>query len=132
MHHWYPVLLTDESRFTLSISDRCETVWRSHGGCHSAFYVVQHDPFGGGSVSTEVNPKKFTKHVSVEGPQNSTCYNVLLTAISHSLSDTMLVWREYAHTSCRMKELTPLTGLLDLHLIDHIWGMMFQSCALFF
>uniref|UniRef100_A0A3B4CC07 Uncharacterized protein n=1 Tax=Pygocentrus nattereri TaxID=42514 RepID=A0A3B4CC07_PYGNA len=41
IHHWHPVLFTDESRFTLSTCDRRDRVWRCH---------VQHDRFGSGSV----------------------------------------------------------------------------------
>ncbi len=42
VHHWPPVLFTDQSRFTLSTYDRCEKVWRGRG--------EQHEQFGGGSV----------------------------------------------------------------------------------
>lgn len=28
VHHWYPVLLTDKRRVTMSTCDRCEAVWR--------------------------------------------------------------------------------------------------------
>ncbi len=50
VHHWRPVLLTDESRFTLSTCDRRERVWRSRGERYAACNIVQHDRFGGGSV----------------------------------------------------------------------------------
>ncbi len=36
VHHWRPVLFTDESRFTLSTCDRRERVWRSCGECYAA------------------------------------------------------------------------------------------------
>ncbi len=50
VRHWHPVLFTDESRFTLSTCDRRERVWRSCGECYAACNIVQHEPFGGGSV----------------------------------------------------------------------------------
>ncbi|KAK3521550.1 hypothetical protein QTP70_013078 [Hemibagrus guttatus] len=50
VHHWCPVLFTDESRFTLSTCDRCERVWRSRGEHYAACNIIQHDRFGGGSV----------------------------------------------------------------------------------
>uniref|UniRef100_A0A8C4TJ22 Transposase n=1 Tax=Erpetoichthys calabaricus TaxID=27687 RepID=A0A8C4TJ22_ERPCA len=50
VHHWCPVLFTDESRFTLSTCDRRQRVLRSHGECYAACNIVQHDQFGGGSV----------------------------------------------------------------------------------
>ena len=31
VHHWRPIPLTDESRFTLKTCDRCERVWRRCG-----------------------------------------------------------------------------------------------------
>ncbi len=47
---WRPVLFTDESRVTLSTSDRWEMVWKSRGAHYAACHIVQHDQFGGGSV----------------------------------------------------------------------------------
>ncbi len=43
VHHWRPVLFTDESRFTLSTCDRRERVWRSRGECYAACNMVQHE-----------------------------------------------------------------------------------------
>ncbi|KAI3370992.1 hypothetical protein L3Q82_023645, partial [Scortum barcoo] len=39
IHHWRPVLFTDESRFTLSTCDRRDRVWRRRGG---TFCCLQH------------------------------------------------------------------------------------------
>uniref|UniRef100_A0A674EK36 Transposase Tc1-like domain-containing protein n=1 Tax=Salmo trutta TaxID=8032 RepID=A0A674EK36_SALTR len=50
IHHWRPVLFTDESRFTLSTCDRRDTVWRRRGERSAACNILQHDRFGGGSV----------------------------------------------------------------------------------
>ena len=50
VHHWHPVLFTDESRFTISTCDRCEIVWRRRGECYAACNIIQHDQLGGGSV----------------------------------------------------------------------------------
>uniref|UniRef100_A0AAZ3STU8 Transposase Tc1-like domain-containing protein n=2 Tax=Oncorhynchus tshawytscha TaxID=74940 RepID=A0AAZ3STU8_ONCTS len=47
IHHWRPVLFTDESRFTLSTCDR---VWSLRGERSAACNIPQHDRFGGGSV----------------------------------------------------------------------------------
>ena len=50
IRHWRPVLFTDESRFTLSTSDRRDRVWRRRGERSAACNILQHDRFGGGSV----------------------------------------------------------------------------------
>uniref|UniRef100_A0A8C7DIH5 Transposase n=1 Tax=Oncorhynchus kisutch TaxID=8019 RepID=A0A8C7DIH5_ONCKI len=50
IHHWRPVLFTDESRFTLSTCDRRDRVWRRRGERSAACNILQHDRFGGGSV----------------------------------------------------------------------------------
>ncbi|MCI4390161.1 hypothetical protein PGIGA_G00119410 [Pangasianodon gigas] len=50
VRHWHPVLSTDESRFTLSICDRSERVWRCRGERYAACNIIQHDWFGGGSA----------------------------------------------------------------------------------
>uniref|UniRef100_A0A8C7UG71 Tc1-like transposase DDE domain-containing protein n=1 Tax=Oncorhynchus mykiss TaxID=8022 RepID=A0A8C7UG71_ONCMY len=50
IRHWRPVLFTDESRFTLSTSDRRDRVWRRCGERSAACNILQHDRFGGGSV----------------------------------------------------------------------------------
>uniref|UniRef100_A0AAZ3PQR2 Transposase Tc1-like domain-containing protein n=1 Tax=Oncorhynchus tshawytscha TaxID=74940 RepID=A0AAZ3PQR2_ONCTS len=47
IHHWRPVLFTDESRFTLST---CDKVWRRRGEHSAACNILQHDWIGGGSV----------------------------------------------------------------------------------
>lgn len=47
--NWCPVLLTDESRFTLSTCDKCEICWRHHAGCYAACNII-HDWFGSGSA----------------------------------------------------------------------------------
>lgn len=44
------MFVTDESRFTLSTCDRREIVWRIRGEHYTAFNIVQHDWFCGGSV----------------------------------------------------------------------------------
>ncbi|KAL0201568.1 hypothetical protein M9458_004755, partial [Cirrhinus mrigala] len=46
IHHWRPVLFTDESRFTMSTCDRRDRVWRRSAACN----ILQHDRFGSGSV----------------------------------------------------------------------------------
>ncbi len=128
VRHWRPVLFTDESRFTLSTCDRRERVWRSRGERYAACNIVQHDQFGGGSVMVWGG-------ISMEG--RTDLYrldNGTLTAIRYRdemksfdpLSDPTLVqwvlgsswcmtmpglmWREYAGSSWRMKELIPLNG----------------------
>ncbi len=127
--HTVPVLFTDKSRFTRSTCDRRERVWRSRGECYAACNIVQHDWFGGGSVVVWGG-------ISMEG--RTDLYrldNGTLTAIRywdeilgpivrpyagavgpgfllvHDKS-TMpgLMWREYAGSSWRMKELIPLNG----------------------
>ena len=50
IHHWRPVLFTDESRFTQSTCDRRDRVWRRRGERSAACNILQHDRFGGGSV----------------------------------------------------------------------------------
>ncbi|KAL0147803.1 hypothetical protein M9458_056880 [Cirrhinus mrigala] len=50
IRHWRPVLFTDESRFTLSTSDRRDRVWRRRGEHSAACNILQHDRFGSGSV----------------------------------------------------------------------------------
>ncbi|KAI4894462.1 hypothetical protein NFI96_010012, partial [Prochilodus magdalenae] len=50
IHHWRPVLLTDESRFTLSTCDRRDRVWRRREERSSPCTILQHDWFGSGSV----------------------------------------------------------------------------------
>ncbi len=50
IHHWCPVLYTDENRFTLSTCDRCESVWRCRGECYGVCNFFQHEWFGSGSV----------------------------------------------------------------------------------
>ncbi|KAI3363866.1 hypothetical protein L3Q82_001217 [Scortum barcoo] len=50
IHHWRPVLFTDESRFTLSTCDRRDRVWRRRGERSAACNILQHDRFGSGSV----------------------------------------------------------------------------------
>ena len=44
------LIFTDESRFTLSTSDRHERVWRCRGERYADCNIIQHDQFGGGSV----------------------------------------------------------------------------------
>ena len=60
VHHWRPVLSTDESRFALSTCDRHERVWRRHDERYAACNIIQHDRFGGGSVM-------FWGDISLEG-----------------------------------------------------------------
>ncbi|KAI4875026.1 hypothetical protein NFI96_013615, partial [Prochilodus magdalenae] len=50
IHHWRPVLFTDESRFTQSPCDRRDGVWRRRGERSAACNILQHDRFDGGSV----------------------------------------------------------------------------------
>ncbi|KAI4895868.1 hypothetical protein NFI96_007663, partial [Prochilodus magdalenae] len=50
IHHWRPVLFTDESRFTLSTCHRRDRVWRRCGERSAACNILQHDRFGSGSV----------------------------------------------------------------------------------
>ncbi|KAI3361186.1 hypothetical protein L3Q82_013382 [Scortum barcoo] len=50
IHHWRPVLFTDESRFTLSTCDRRGRVWRRRGERSAACSILQHDRFGSGSL----------------------------------------------------------------------------------
>lgn len=40
VHHWRPVLVTDDSRLTLSTSDRHGRVWKSHGEHYAACNIV--------------------------------------------------------------------------------------------
>uniref|UniRef100_A0A9J7YAI0 Transposase n=1 Tax=Cyprinus carpio carpio TaxID=630221 RepID=A0A9J7YAI0_CYPCA len=49
IHHWRPVLFTDE-RFTLSTCDRRDQVWRRREERSAACNILQHDRFGSGSV----------------------------------------------------------------------------------
>ncbi|KAI3353929.1 hypothetical protein L3Q82_005130 [Scortum barcoo] len=46
IHHWRPVLFTDDSRFTLSTCDRRDRVWRRRGERSAACNILQHDRFG--------------------------------------------------------------------------------------
>ncbi|KAI4894556.1 hypothetical protein NFI96_004455 [Prochilodus magdalenae] len=50
IHHWCPVLFTDESRFTQSTCDRRHRVWRCRGERSAACNILQHERFGSGSV----------------------------------------------------------------------------------
>ncbi|KAI4904922.1 hypothetical protein NFI96_033168 [Prochilodus magdalenae] len=50
IHHWRPVLFTDESRFTLSTCGRRDRVWRHHGERSAASNILQHDRFGSGTM----------------------------------------------------------------------------------
>ncbi|KAI4888385.1 hypothetical protein NFI96_003394 [Prochilodus magdalenae] len=50
IHHWCPVLFTDESRFTQSTCDRRHRVWRRRGERSAACNILQHERFGSGSV----------------------------------------------------------------------------------
>uniref|UniRef100_A0AAR2IPX8 Transposase Tc1-like domain-containing protein n=1 Tax=Pygocentrus nattereri TaxID=42514 RepID=A0AAR2IPX8_PYGNA len=50
IHHWRPVIFTDESRFTLSTCDRRDRVWRRRGERSAACNILQHDRSGSGSV----------------------------------------------------------------------------------
>ncbi|CAJ0938757.1 unnamed protein product [Ranitomeya imitator] len=50
IRHLHTVLFTDESRFTLSICDRRDRVWRRRGERSAACNILQHDRFGSGSV----------------------------------------------------------------------------------
>ena len=121
---WRSVLFTDESRFTLSTCDRCKRVWKSGGECYAACNIVQHDRFGGGSVMVWEGIS-MEEHRDLYRLDNGT-----LTAIRYrdgilgpvvrpyagalgpcsSWCTTMpgLMWREYAVSSRRMKELIPL------------------------
>ncbi|MCJ8739449.1 hypothetical protein PDJAM_G00047280 [Pangasius djambal] len=86
VHHWHPVLFTDESRFTLSTCDRRERVGRSRGEHYTACIIVQHDRFGGGSVMVWGG-------ISMEG--RSDLYrldNGTLTAISYRTHCQTLRW----------------------------------------
>lgn len=40
VHHWRPVLVTDDSRFTLSTSDRHGRDWKSRGERYAACNIV--------------------------------------------------------------------------------------------
>lgn len=50
IHHWRPVLVAEESRFTLSTCDRRDRVWRRRGEWFAASDIIPRDRFGGGSV----------------------------------------------------------------------------------
>ncbi|KAI4874245.1 hypothetical protein NFI96_007731 [Prochilodus magdalenae] len=50
IHHWRPVLFTDESRFTLSACDRRDRVSRRRGERSAACNILQHDWFGSGPL----------------------------------------------------------------------------------
>lgn len=50
LRHWQPVLFSDESRFHVSTCDRRVRVWRRRGERYAQCNIVQHDPFGGGSI----------------------------------------------------------------------------------
>ena len=47
---WSCVLSSDESRFCVTLNDRCQRVWRTCGERFAECAIVEHDRFGGPSV----------------------------------------------------------------------------------
>ena len=50
VHDWTPVLFTDESRFCLDFTDKCQLVWRMSKEQFHYLNVAEHDRYGKGSV----------------------------------------------------------------------------------
>ncbi|KAI3351367.1 hypothetical protein L3Q82_005907 [Scortum barcoo] len=91
VHHWRPVLFTDESRFTLStcdidVKESGEDKEERYAACN----VVQHDRFGGGSVIVWGG-------ISMEGRTDLYCLgNGSLTAIRYRDEILQPIVRPYA------------------------------------
>lgn len=121
-------LRVHRSEFTLSMSDRRdrhEGVWRSHGERYGSGNIVQHDWFSGelamlwGGISkvgcTELyrlgisTPTAIKYQDEIFGAIVRTMCPVLSS--SWYVTMTSLMWRGYAGSSCRMKEMIPLICL---------------------
>ena len=50
LHHWWPVLFTEESRLCVDFHDGKRRVWHTVGESYADYCTAQHDRFGGGSV----------------------------------------------------------------------------------
>uniref|UniRef100_A0AAY5L5E7 Tc1-like transposase DDE domain-containing protein n=1 Tax=Esox lucius TaxID=8010 RepID=A0AAY5L5E7_ESOLU len=74
VHHWHPVLFTDESRFTLT---DVKSLWRRCGESYAASNIIQHDQFCIRSVMTWGGiylEDRTHRHVLANGTLNAVRY----------------------------------------------------------
>lgn len=115
--NWCPVLLTDESRFTLSTCDKCEICWRHHAGCYAACNIIEHDWFGSGSVVS-------LGGTFLQGDRDlSVLANIIMTAARYQDEILRLIVRPYAgevglgSSWCRT-----MTDLMEPECINSSWA----------
>ena len=123
IRHWSPVLLTDESRFTLSTCDRRDRFCRRRGERSAACNILQHERFGGRSVMVWGGISlggRTALHVLARGRLTAIRYrDEILRPLVRPYAGAVgpgfllmqdLMWLECVSSSCKRKALMLWTG----------------------